>query len=69
MSENVNLDKENDINFEDKINEAKELLEKLSNQDITLSDSMSIYKDGIKQIEQAQKLLDDAKLQFEELNS
>lgn len=69
MSENVNLDKEKDINFEDKINEAKELLEKLSNQDITLSDSMSIYKDGIKQIEQAQKLLDDAKLQFEELNS
>ncbi len=69
MSKEIETSENKDINFEEKINCAKELLEKLANQDITLSESMSIYKDGIKQIEEAQKLLDDAKLQFEELSS
>ena len=50
--------------FEDKILEAKQLLEKLSNPQITLSDSIEVYKTGMKQLEDAQKLLDDAKLIF-----
>ena len=50
--------------FEDKIVEAKQLLEKLSNPQITLSDSIEVYKSGIKQLEDAQKLLDEAKLIF-----
>jgi len=50
--------------FEDKIVEAKQLLEKLSNPQITLSDSIEVYKTGIKQLEDAQKLLDKAKLIF-----
>ncbi|MBU3015054.1 exodeoxyribonuclease VII small subunit [Poseidonibacter lekithochrous] len=50
--------------FEDKIVEAKQLLEKLSNPQITLSDSIEVYKRGIKQLEDAQKLLDEAKLIF-----
>tara|TARA_B100001063_G_scaffold227634_1_gene238290 strand:+ start:3506 stop:3703 length:198 start_codon:yes stop_codon:yes gene_type:complete len=50
--------------FEDKIVEAKQLLEKLSNPQITLSDSIDIYKNGIKELEEAQKLLDEAKLIF-----
>ena len=32
------------INFEEKIVKAKELLEKLSNPQITLSDSIQVYK-------------------------
>ncbi|MCG3675951.1 exodeoxyribonuclease VII small subunit [Aliarcobacter butzleri] len=56
-----NLEK---INFEDKISNAKEFLEKLSNPEITLSDSIKLYKDGIKELEVAQKLLDEAKLVF-----
>ena len=55
--------------FENKIEAAKKLLEKLTNPEITLSDSVKTYKDGIKEIEEAQKLLDEAKLQFETLNS
>ena len=51
-------------NFEQKILKAKELLEKLSNPQITLSDSISLYKTGIKELEEAQKLLDEAKLIF-----
>ncbi len=50
--------------FEEKIQKAKELLDKLSSPDITLSDSLSLYKIGIKELEEAQKLLDEAKLIF-----
>lgn len=50
--------------FEDKIIKAKDLLEKLSNPEITLSDSIDVYKSGMKELEEAQKLLDEAKLIF-----
>ena len=56
------------INFEEKIIKAKELLEKLSNPQITLSDSIQVYKTGIKELEDAQKLLDEAKLIFATAN-
>ncbi len=57
------------ISFENKIDEANKLLEKLIDPEITLSDSVKLYKDGIKELDDAQKLLDDAKLQFEELSN
>lgn len=53
-----------EISFEEKVIKAKELLEKLSNPQITLSDSIKLYKTGIKELEEAQKLLDEAKLIF-----
>ena len=56
------------INFEEKIFKAKELLEKLSNPQITLSDSIKVYKTGVKELEDAQKLLDEAKLMFTTAN-
>jgi exodeoxyribonuclease VII small subunit len=56
--------KTEELVFEDKIIEAKQLLEKLSNPQITLSDSIEVYKSGVKQLEEAQKLLDEAKLIF-----
>lgn len=59
--------KEN-ISFEHKINEAKKHLDNLMNPEITLSNSVKEYKNGLKQLELAQKLLDEAKLQYEELN-
>jgi exodeoxyribonuclease VII small subunit len=60
------MDKE--LNFEDKIKQAKKLLDKLIDPEITLQDSVKVYKDGMKELEEAQKLLDEAKLEFEELN-
>ena len=54
--------------FEEKIFKAKELLEKLSNPQITLSDSIKVYKTGVKELEDAQKLLDEAKLMFSTAN-
>jgi exodeoxyribonuclease VII small subunit len=56
------------VNFEEKIIKAKELLEKLSNPQITLSDSIKVYKTGVKELEDAQKLLDEAKLIFSTAN-
>ena len=56
------------INFEEKIIKAKELLEKLSNPQITLSDSIKVYNTGVTELEDAQKLLDEAKLIFTTAN-
>jgi exodeoxyribonuclease VII small subunit len=58
---------ENKSSFEDKIIEAQVLLEKLIDPEITLSNSVKIYKDGLKELELAQKLLDEAKLEFKEI--
>ncbi len=58
------IKKQEDINFEDKITKAKEILEQLTKNDITLSDSIKLYNEGLKELELAQKLLEDAKLVF-----
>lgn len=60
----IEIEKIEQSNFEEKVTKAKELLEKLSNPQITLSDSIEIYKTGVKELEDAQKLLDEAKLIF-----
>jgi len=62
------MSEKKDINFEEKINEAKKHLDALMNPEITLSKSVKEYKNGIKQLQDAQKLLDEAKLEYEELN-
>ena len=49
------------INFEDKIKKAKEILEKLQSPDITLAESIKAYEEGIKELNEATKLLEDAK--------
>ena len=64
MSEIIENIKKEDLVFEDKITKAKELLEKLSNPQITLNESLKIYQDGLKELELAQKLLEEAKLIF-----
>ncbi|WP_206193097.1 exodeoxyribonuclease VII small subunit [Aliarcobacter cryaerophilus] len=58
------IKKQEDINFEDKIAKVKELLEKLSNPQITINESLKLYNDGLKELELAQKLLEEAKLIF-----
>jgi len=58
---------EDKLSFEQKIQEAQKLLEKLIDPEITLSKSVEVYKAGLQELELAQKLLDDAKLEFQEL--
>lgn len=55
--------------FEDKIVEAQKLLEKLIDPEITLSNSVAVYKSGMAELEAAHKLLDEAKLNFKELTN
>jgi len=49
-------------NFEDKIKLSKEILEKLMDPEITLENGLKLYKDGIKELQEAQELLESAKL-------
>jgi len=53
--------------FEQKIVEAQKFLDRLIDPEITLSDSVDVYKKGMQELEIAQKLLDEAKLEFKEL--
>ena len=54
--------------FEKKIEISKEILEKLMDPSITLEDSMKLYKEGIRELKEASKMLESAKLEFEELS-
>ncbi len=54
--------------FENEIESAKELLKELNNPEITLAKSVEVYREGIKKLENATKMLDEAKLQIEEFN-
>ncbi len=47
-------------NFESKLESAKVTLDKLMNPEITLEESMTAYKDGMKELNDAQKLLEKA---------
>jgi exodeoxyribonuclease VII small subunit len=53
--------------FETELDGAKELLKELSNPEITLAKSVEVYKEGLKKLESASKMLEDAKLQVQEL--
>jgi len=53
--------------FEKKIEEAKKVLDKLMNPEITLSDSVKLYKEGIKALKDAQEMLEKAKVEIEEI--
>jgi exodeoxyribonuclease VII small subunit len=57
------------INFEEKIEKSKKLLEKLMDPEITLEESIKVYKEGKKELQEASKLLENAKLVFKECNS
>lgn len=51
--------------FEIRLEKAKAILEKLMNPEITLSDSVKAYEEGMKELQQAQKMLESAQLQVE----
>ncbi len=47
--------------FEEKLEHSKELLEKLMNPEITLEESVKLYEEGLKNIREAQTLIEEAK--------
>ena len=50
--------------FEKRIERAKKILEELMEQDIPLAKSVELYKEGMKELKEAQKMLEDAKAQI-----
>ena len=54
------------LSFEDKIKKSKEILDKLMDPEITLENSVKFYKEGLTELQEAQKLLEEAKIAFEE---
>ncbi len=57
------------LNFEEKIEKTKKILSKLNAQDLNLKDALELYKEGINELEEAQEMLQNAKLQYEEIKS
>ena len=47
--------------FEQKLEHSKALLEKLMNPEITLEESVKLYEEGLKNIKEAQTLIEEAK--------
>lgn len=55
------------INFETKLESAKKTLEVLMNPEITLQDSVLAYEKGIKELQDAQKILEEAQIKITEI--
>jgi len=55
--------------FETKLKSAKETLEILMNPEITLQDSVKAYEKGMKELSDAQKMLEDAQIKIQEIKS
>ena len=47
--------------FEEKLEYSKTLLERLMNPEITLEESVKVYEEGLKNIKEAQMLIEEAK--------
>ena len=50
--------------FEDKLEHSKKILNQLMNPEITLEESLKLYENGIKEIEFAQKMIEEAKVKI-----
>ena len=57
------------VSFEEKIEHAKKILEKLMDPQITLAESVKTYEEGIKELNEATKLLEEAKLKINEIKA
>ena len=65
----MNEQKEEKKDFETLVELSKKALDHLSEQNLSLKESMQIYKQGLDYLNQAQKLLEEAKLEYETLNT
>jgi len=57
----------NNAHFEERIEKAKTILDRLTHPDVTLDEGMKLYKDGLQELEVAQKMLEEAKIIYQEL--
>ena len=57
------------IGFEEKLENSKKILETLMNPEITLADSVKAYETGMKELTEAQKMLEDAQIKIQEIKA
>ena len=55
--------------FETKLQSAKEILETLMNPEITLEESVKAYEKGMKELSEAQKMLEEAQIKIQNLKT
>ena len=55
--------------FETKIESSKKILETLMNPEITLADSVKAYEKGMSELNEAQKMLEDAQIKINEIKA
>ena len=55
--------------FESRLEEAKAILEKLMNPELTLEESVRAYEAGSRALKEAQQILEDAKEQIEKIRA
>ncbi len=55
--------------FETKLQSAKEILETLMNPEITLEESVKAYEKGMKELTDAQKMLEEAQLKIQNIKT
>jgi len=60
---------ENQEDFEEKLEGAKKILETLMKPEITLQESVKAYEKGIKELNEAQKILEDAQIKINEIKA
>ena len=53
--------------FENRLDNAKQILETLMNPEITLQESVKAYEKGMSELSKAQKMLEDAKIKITEI--
>jgi exodeoxyribonuclease VII small subunit len=53
--------------FETKLENSKKILETLMNPEITLEQSVKAYESGMKELTEAQKMLEDAQIKIQEI--
>jgi len=51
--------------FEEKLDASKKILNQLMNPEITLEESLKLYENGLVQIKEAQKMIEEAKVKIE----
>ena len=56
-----------EMKFEEALNKLAEINEKLSEEDISLEDSVKLFKEGVELTKLCQKKLDDAKQEIEQI--
>lgn len=54
-------------NFEEKLENSKKILETLMDPEITLENSLKAYESGMKELADAQKMLEEAAIKIEEI--